>query len=401
MAEQDIHFGMKKLSMGNWREPDVPKNFPGVTEEVWVSAVMKPKLIAAVPEEVVRLFEVARGSILYGWLFYPLLTLASEQLLRVQEAAVRERCKQAGVPLKQKKHPTQDRHFKDLIDDLSAKQIIPDDERPAWDAVRNLRNSASHPSRQSILPPGLALADIEVTARQINQLFTDNKSYFSRLGLRVRKATGLHNPNSLPVVAGIDVGASAKGFHLVALHGAAIAGTYHTTEPTDAVRWCQKVGAKLVAVDAPSGWRRGTDQSCREAEEKLRQSGYSSYPTPCREIADTNPAYAWMLNGERLYSALRSHYPLFSGETPAGSFCFETYPYVASCALAGRKLKAEDKGLDRRELIRAAGINNEPLQSIDHVDATICALVAFSVAIDYCEICGNSEEGFIVVPPLH
>lgn len=314
---------------------------------------------------------------------------------------MRERCKQAGIPLKQKKDPTRDRRFKDLIDDLGATQIIPADERSAWDAVRNLRNSASHPSRQNILPPGLVLAGIGTTARQINQLFATNRSYFSRLGLRVRKATGLHSPGQLPVVAGIDVGASVKGFHLVALHGAAIVGTYHTTEPHEAVRWCKEVGAKLVAVDAPSGWRRGADQSCREAEEILRQLGYSCYPTPCREVADTNPAYAWMINGDRLYNALRAHYSLFAGEALIESVCFETYPYVASCALTGRRLKAEDKGSDGRELIRAAGIDDGPLQSIEHVDATICALVAFSVAIDYCEICGNREEGFIVVPPLH
>lgn len=82
-SSNDIHFGMKKLALHNWREPDVPKFFPGLTEDVWVDETMKPQLVAAVPEDVVRLFEIARGSILYGWLFYPLLTLASEQLHRV------------------------------------------------------------------------------------------------------------------------------------------------------------------------------------------------------------------------------------------------------------------------------------------------------------------------------
>jgi len=63
-TSKDIHFGMKKLAPHNWREPGVPKFFPRLTEDVWVKATMKPQLVAAVPEDVVRLFEIARGSIL-------------------------------------------------------------------------------------------------------------------------------------------------------------------------------------------------------------------------------------------------------------------------------------------------------------------------------------------------
>ena len=403
MAERDdIHFGMKKLGLKNWRDPDVPKFFSGITEEAWVSAAMEPKLIATVPAEVIRLFEVARGSILYGWFFYPLLTLASEQLHRVQEAAVRERCKLAGIPIEQQKNGRRlDRSFKKLIADLNTKGIIPSDEMRAWNAVRELRNSSSHPERQSIMPPGHAIAGIDATARQINQLFAENKPYFSHLGIRVRKATGLDNPDRLPVVVGIDVGAATNGFHLVALRGASIAGASETLEPAEAASWCNEMGAEFAAVDAPSGWRCSKDRNCREAEEILSRLGYSSYPTPWREVALEAPAFAWMLNGERLYAALRTQYPLFAGTIPDGRFCFETYPFVASCGLAGRRLKAEDKNRDRRELIRAAGLDDRPLRNIHYVDAAICALVAFSVAIDYCSTCGNPEEGFIVLPPLN
>ncbi len=117
----DVHFGMKKLALHNWREPDVPKFFSGLTEEVWLREAMKPQLAAAVPEDVARLFEIARGSILYVWLFFPLLTLASEQLHRVQEAAVRARCKIAGIPLTkpQKDGSVRSRNFANLIGELS------------------------------------------------------------------------------------------------------------------------------------------------------------------------------------------------------------------------------------------------------------------------------------------
>ena len=45
---EDLHYGMKKLALHNWREPDVPKSFPGLTEDKWVPAVMEGKLTSMV-----------------------------------------------------------------------------------------------------------------------------------------------------------------------------------------------------------------------------------------------------------------------------------------------------------------------------------------------------------------
>lgn len=398
--DPDVHFGMKKLQLHNWREPDVPKCFPGLTEEVWVTEGMRPQLISAVPEEVVSLFEIARGSILYGWLFYPLLTLASEQLHRVQEAAVRARCQTAGIPITRqgKDGKTCPRNFGELIRDLSGQGIIGREERSMWEAVRKLRNWSSHPERPTILPPGHALAAIDVTARRINQIFDRSPHFHSELGLSVRKATGLHSPRRLPIVAGIDVGGEKKGFHLVALRDASIIGKLTTREPDEAVAWCRKMEAAIVGVDAPSGWCCDPGKGRRQAEDFLSIRGYASFPTPSRERALHNPANAWMLNGERLYTTLVPEYPLFRGTTPEGRFCFETYPYLASCGLAGRRLDAQFKRRDRRDIVRSAGIDDRPLKNGDFLDAAICALAAFSVAIDYATMCGNAEEGFILAP---
>lgn len=394
---------MKKLALHNWREPDVPKSFPGLTEEVWVAEAMKPQLIAAVPEDVVRLFEIARGSILYGWLFYPLLTLASEQLHRVQEAAVRARCKIAGIPVikTQKDGRFRSRNFADLIGALAGRGIIRSDERKMWDAARNLRNMSSHPERPTILPPGLALAAIDVTARKINQIFDKTPDYYSVLGQSVRKATGIGSSPSLPVVVGVDVGDVKKGFHLVALQHAAVIGKLKTPDPREAVDWCMRVGAKIVAIDAPCGWCNGNNRDRREADEMLALQGYSSFSTPRREVALLDPINAWMLNGERLYNALRAKFPLFDGEVPDEPFCFETNPYVASCGLAGRRLEAKNKRRDRRDIIRSAGIDDQVLTNCAFLDAAICGMAAYSVAIDYATMCGNAEEGFIVAPCYH
>ncbi len=400
MSDSDVHFGMKKLAVHNWREPDVPKFFPGLTEEVWVAEAMKPQLAAVVPEEVVRLFEVARGSILYGWLFYPLLTLASEQLHRVQEAAVRARCKMAGIPLTKtlKNGSVRSRSFAELIGEIAGRGIIPRDECGTWDATRNLRNMSSHPERQMILPPGHAIAEIELAARRINQLFDKSPDFHSVLGQFVRKATGIGSRQDLPIVVGIDVGQERKGFHLVALQGSSFLGKLKTSDPSKAAEWCSSVGAKIVGVDAPCGWCQDNSRGGREAEEILAMMGYSSFPTPRREVAVANPVNAWMLNGEKLYEALRAEFPLFTGKVPDGRFCFETYPYLVSCGLAGRRLEAKNQRRDRRDIVRSAGIDDQILTNGDYLDAVICALAACSVAIDYATMVGNAEEGFIVAP---
>jgi predicted nuclease with RNAse H fold len=392
---------MKKLALHNWHEPDVPRSFPGLTEEVWLSAALEPKLTDAVPEEVVRLFEVARGSILYGWFFYPLLTLASEQLHRVQEAAVRARSKAVGISLtKQVNGRTATVNFQTLISELHGRGIIRDEELEAWHATRKLRNWSSHPAAQSILPPGMALSAIDVTARHINQLFAPNPDYFSILGERVRSRIGLDDAQREHAkVVGIDVGDTAKGFHLVALHGAKLVAAEAITDPLKAAQWCHDVGATLVGVDAPCGWSRSGAKR-REAEDLLGQWGYATHATPSRERASQIPFYRWMLNGERLYAALQQHFPLYRDVGAKPPFCFETYPYLAACGYAARRLKAAHKKIDRRNLIKAAGIDDAPLTNIDFVDAAICAMVALSVSIDYGTAAGNPEEGYILYPPL-
>jgi predicted nuclease with RNAse H fold len=402
-GSNDTHLGMKKLALHNWREPDMPNVFPGLPEDMWVAEALKPQLAATVPEEVIRLFEVARGSILYGWFFYPLHTLASEQLHRVQEAAVRARCKIAGIPLNKtlKGGRTISRSFADLIGELTGRGIIRRDERGMWDATRKLRNMSSHPERQMITPPGYAIAEIELAARRINQLFDKTSDFHSVLGQYVRKATGIGSNRGLPIVVGIDVGESRKGFHLVALRDTLVVGKLKTSDPSEAAAWCLGVEAKMVGVDAPSGWCNHMTRGRREAEELIAIMGYSSFPTPRREVAVANPVNAWMLNGERLYAALRSNFPLFNGKVPDGRFCFETYPYLASCGLACRRLEAKNKLHDRRDIIRSAGINDQTLTNGDFLDAAICAMAACSVAINYVTMCGNAEEGYIVAPCYH
>lgn len=398
-----IHHGMKKLTPGNWRQPDISKWFSELTEDMWIAEVMRPQLNARVPEEVIRMFEVARGSIAYGWYFYPLLTLASEQLYRVQEAAVRERCKLAGIPLEEagKDGKLRARRFADLLRDLKQRGIVPAESHIRWDAVRKLRNASSHPQKQSIMLPAEALGGIEGTVWLINQLFGDVPDYFSEMGKRVRRLTGLDEAErAWPVVVGIDVGGRTKGFHLVALRRTEILGTFATTSPNEATEWCGRMAAEVVAVDAPCGWSAEGERGGREAERILAKYGYSAFQTPTRERAGQSDFFKWMLNGEALYASLTTQYPIYRGEDRISRQCFETYPYLASCAFAGRKLKADDKRFDRRGVIRAAGMDDRIFTNGDLVDAAICALVANAADADHVTAFGNLAGGFLVTPHL-
>jgi hypothetical protein len=91
-------------------------------------------------------------------------TLAAEQLVRVAEAAVAHKCRLAGAPKSK-------RLFRQRIDWLIDEGIISKSYLTQWDAVRQLRNVASHPNSQSIFMPGNAIGLLKNIARQINLLF--------------------------------------------------------------------------------------------------------------------------------------------------------------------------------------------------------------------------------------
>ncbi len=131
--------------------------------EDWAEQFLGPALGGTVPGEVIRLFEVARGALAYGYFFYPLYTLAGEQLYRVAEAAVSEKCALLGAP----KRST----FQDKIKFLLGRGVIADADFVRWDVVRMLRNLSSHPRRQNILPPGAVATTLYTVAEMVNSLF--------------------------------------------------------------------------------------------------------------------------------------------------------------------------------------------------------------------------------------
>ncbi len=136
----------------------------GLTGNDYLNLILKAKLFESVPTEVKALFEVARGAMVYGYFFYPLYTLAAEQLFRVVESAIVHRCKVLGAPRSRNT-------FKKKIEWLIDQGNIPKSELNRWEAIRELRNAASHPDRQSILTPGNAIWFLEGIAEQINSIY--------------------------------------------------------------------------------------------------------------------------------------------------------------------------------------------------------------------------------------
>jgi predicted nuclease with RNAse H fold len=209
-------------------------------------------------------------------------------------------------------------------------------------------------------------------------------------------------PSSM-IVAGVDVGGRAKGFHAVALRDGAYVDKFASRTTSQVAEWCRQIGARVIGVDAPCRW--SSTGRARTAERQLMAEKTWCFSTPSREIAEAHPKdhFGWMRNGEELFSILESTHTLFTGDPGQITLplCFETFPNAIARALAGCSLPARNKRTDRRKLLKNAGIDISNLSNIDTVDAALCALTAHYLARDKFEKYGDVDTGFIVVPPCH
>lgn len=207
--------GFKQLTSDNWLEPEplldrlVHLSSDGhvrhISREEWAQRILLPQLVETVPAEIQDLFEVARGAMMYGYFFYPLYTLATEQLYRVVEAAVSYKYELAGGPKQLLNSQTKKTKFPVFVDKIDwlfnagvltdtsdvqrqqaiawFREFIPDvdeaaiqvigirSEKRVWHSIRHLRNHASHPSRQTIRAPVDAIRTLGDVVERINLLF--------------------------------------------------------------------------------------------------------------------------------------------------------------------------------------------------------------------------------------
>ena len=170
MGTQPEVFGFKRLTVDNWLTVD--PTWAGVVmssslpdpSEAWVFDLLQSELGPAVPVNIRRLFEIARGTLLYSLMFYPLLTLGTEQMFRVFETALSTKCIELRAPGKTKT-------FAQKIDWLILSGVITGADESRWTAIRHLRNDASHPRDQNIFPPSEALQVVDAAIDLINPLF--------------------------------------------------------------------------------------------------------------------------------------------------------------------------------------------------------------------------------------
>ena len=196
-------------------------------------------------------------------------------------------------------------------------------------------------------------------------------------------------------VVGVDVGASGKGFHAVALRGAAVIDRMRTGDAAEILRWCRGHEATAIGIDAPCRWRTG---SMRAAERDLARARISAYATPSFDTACLNPFYGWMLNGAALYQALEPEFPLLTQDTVPKRVSFETFPHAVACALAGSIVSAKKKNAVRRGLLGSLGLGASELPNIDYVDAALCAVTAQFLVAGLYKKYGDGRSGFIIVP---
>ena len=171
--------GFKQLTPKNWLEHDttgshiVTVSPTGMiskpTSDDWATMILTPRLSEDAPRDLVELFEVARGALCYGFFFYPLYTLGSEQLYRVLEAAVASK-------FKSEKAPARVRRLRNRIDWLRDYGKIDQETTDRLHAARELRNISSHADRQSIYDQTAAIRGVGIVVELINQLFDGSGS---------------------------------------------------------------------------------------------------------------------------------------------------------------------------------------------------------------------------------
>ena len=132
--------------------------------DAWVFDLAQKELAPAVPLNIRKLFEIARGTLVYSLMFYPLLTLGTEQVFRVFETALLMKCRDLGAPAKAKT-------FAEKIEWLTKSGVIRVHDKDRWTAIRHFRNEASHPKDQNIFPPSEALHIVDAAIELINALF--------------------------------------------------------------------------------------------------------------------------------------------------------------------------------------------------------------------------------------
>jgi hypothetical protein len=171
IVQEEAHYGFKMVDEMNLLAPD-PLMGSMATRENDVVRPMIPNdllqpilavtLEERVPFEVRRAFFFARNAMCYGYWYYPLITLGSQQLLRVADYATEVAGSVNGL--------TPHRNFRPRIDQLVAAGVIDSANRGTWELICRFRNKATHPEWQQIWGIPQTLNVVRAVANEITAM---------------------------------------------------------------------------------------------------------------------------------------------------------------------------------------------------------------------------------------
>jgi hypothetical protein len=164
---------MKLINHDNWLLADTGGHGRGADAAAWRQAFLAIRLDPTVPAEVARLFEVARGGMVYGYFFQPLLAVGVEQCYRVLESGARSRCAQMGLPVhfadnQGKSHPLS---FGHNLSALARHGVIQAADLTLWRQARELRDWVATPEHHKVLNLNYGVTALSRAAELLGKLF--------------------------------------------------------------------------------------------------------------------------------------------------------------------------------------------------------------------------------------
>jgi hypothetical protein len=164
---------MKVIDHDNWLLADAPTREQVADVRGWRQAFLGVRLDPCVPQDVARLFEAARGGMLYSYFFQPLLISGVEQCYRALEFGARIRCAQLGVDVychdnRGKAYPLSFGHNLKL---LAGQGLIDAADLALWQQARELREWVAVPAHQASLNQSHGVTALSRAAELLGRLF--------------------------------------------------------------------------------------------------------------------------------------------------------------------------------------------------------------------------------------
>ncbi len=195
---------------------------------------------------------------------------------------------------------------------------------------------------------------------------------------------------------GIDVGVR-KGLDLVVLDHARTVLDTHRRVAVEALRdLVDDLAPDVVAIDAPPAW--ASSGRSRVTERELRWFGIQCFNTPSDSRMADHPFFEWMTVGFRVYAVIEDRFPRYRDGRVRGA-SIEVFPHASAVVLAGcLPPEGISKHRWRRSVLRAAGVHDAGLRSLDQLDAALAALTGVLALEGRFSAPGDPTEGVIVVP---